>query len=184
MVPLMMKAQMTPTWNDLDNRQSRWINVLARLKPGVSRAQALDSLVKADAHNEGRQVAMVDARGTVAAYTGAKCIPEAGHLIGDQFSVQANLMANATVWPAMKEAFEKSQGDLAERMMRALEAAQLAPDTEAEEVFVVLSGRATIRFLSPALPSLEVGPGSIVHLAEGMQTEWTVTETLRKVYVV
>jgi uncharacterized cupin superfamily protein len=59
-----------------------------------------------------------------------------------------------------------------------------ATDTEAEEVFVVLSGRATIRFLSPALPSLEVGPGSIVHLAEGMQTEWTVTETLRKVYVV
>ena len=40
MAPLMMKAQMTPTWNDLDNRQSRWLTVMARLKPGVSRTQA------------------------------------------------------------------------------------------------------------------------------------------------
>ena len=59
----------------------------------------------------------------------------------------------------------------------------IATDTEADEVFVVTSGRATIRFLSPVLPPLEVGPGSVVRLAEGMQTEWTVTETLRKVYV-
>ena len=58
-----------------------------------------------------------------------------------------------------------------------------ATDTEADEVFVVLSGRATIRFISPALPTLEVGAGSVVRLAAGMQTEWTVTETLRKVYV-
>ncbi|WP_164234780.1 cupin domain-containing protein [Microbacterium hydrocarbonoxydans] len=58
-----------------------------------------------------------------------------------------------------------------------------ASDTEADEVFVVLSGRAVISFVSPALPDLEVGPGSVVRLAEGMQTVWTVTETLRKVYV-
>ena len=58
-----------------------------------------------------------------------------------------------------------------------------ASDTESDEVFVVLSGRAVISFVSPALPDLEVGPGSVVRLAEGMQTVWTVTETLRKVYV-
>src|SRR4029078_9914297 len=40
MVPIMMKAQMTPTWNDLDNRRSRWLTVMARLKPGVSAKQA------------------------------------------------------------------------------------------------------------------------------------------------
>jgi predicted permease len=40
MLPLMMKAQMTPTWNDLDNRRSRWVTVMARLKPGVSRTAA------------------------------------------------------------------------------------------------------------------------------------------------
>jgi uncharacterized cupin superfamily protein len=58
-----------------------------------------------------------------------------------------------------------------------------ATDTEADEVFVVLSGRATISFASSGLPDLEVGPGSVVRLAEGMRTTWTVTETLRKVYV-
>jgi uncharacterized cupin superfamily protein len=58
-----------------------------------------------------------------------------------------------------------------------------ATDTEADEVFVVLSGRATIAFASSGLPDLEVGPGSVVRLAEGMRTTWTVTETLRKVYV-
>ena len=58
-----------------------------------------------------------------------------------------------------------------------------ASDTEADEVFVVLSGRARIEFVDPALPSIEVGPGSLVRLAEGMRTVWTVTETLRKVYI-
>ena len=58
-----------------------------------------------------------------------------------------------------------------------------ASDVEADEVFVVLSGHATIAFDEPALPSLEVGPGSVVRLAEGMRTVWTVSETLRKVYI-
>ncbi|WP_435747588.1 cupin domain-containing protein [Microbacterium sp. PMB16] len=58
-----------------------------------------------------------------------------------------------------------------------------ASDVEADEVFVVLSGRARIEFESPALPTLEVGPGSVVRLTEGMRTVWTVSETLRKVYV-
>jgi predicted permease len=43
-VPVMMKAQMTPTWNDLDNRRSRWLTVVARLKPGVSIEQARASM--------------------------------------------------------------------------------------------------------------------------------------------
>src|SRR5262245_15279527 len=99
---------------------------LELMRSGLSALQALDSLLKADAHNEGRQVAMVDAKGNVAAYTGPKCIPDAGHLTGNQFSVQANLMANPTIWPAMKQAYEKAQGDLAERLMQTLEAAQKA----------------------------------------------------------
>ena len=101
-------------------------NGLALMKQGLSAHQALDSLVKADAHNEGRQVAMVDARGDVAAYTGKHAIPFCGHKTGNQFSCQANLMATDRVWPAMAEAFEKAQGDLAERMMQALEAGQKA----------------------------------------------------------
>ena len=101
-------------------------NGLELMRKGMSAREALDSLVRADEHHEGRQVAMVDAHGNVAAYTGDKCIPDAGHLTGNEFSVQANLMSNPTIWPAMKAAFEKAQGDLAERMMQALEAAQRA----------------------------------------------------------
>ncbi|HKQ58016.1 MAG TPA: DUF1028 domain-containing protein [Candidatus Eisenbacteria bacterium] len=101
-------------------------NGLELMRGGMGAQQALDSLLKADAHNEARQVAMIDAKGGVAAYTGKGCIPDAGHKTGDQYSVQANLMANATVWPAMSAAYEKAQGDLAERMLQALEAAQKA----------------------------------------------------------
>ncbi|WP_296665478.1 cupin domain-containing protein [Demequina sp.] len=59
----------------------------------------------------------------------------------------------------------------------------VATDTEADEVFVVLSGHARIEYLEPALPAVEIGPGSLVWLEAGMRTRWTVTETLRKVYV-
>jgi uncharacterized Ntn-hydrolase superfamily protein len=96
------------------------------MRSGKSAQEALDSLLKADAHNDGRQVAMVDAKGSVATYTGKNCIPDAGHHVGSQYSVQANLMANPTVWPAMSAAFEKAQGDLGERMLQALEAGQKA----------------------------------------------------------
>jgi uncharacterized cupin superfamily protein len=58
-----------------------------------------------------------------------------------------------------------------------------ATDTEADELFVVLSGRATIAFEDPSFPDLEIGPGSVVRLVEGMRTIWTVTQTLRKVYI-
>lgn len=101
-------------------------NGLELMRSGLTARQALDSLLKADAHNEGRQVAMVDAKGNVAAYTGASCIPDAGDAQGDQFSCQANLMANAKVWPAMKAAYENARGDLSERLMQALEAAEKA----------------------------------------------------------
>ena len=56
-------------------------------------------------------------------------------------------------------------------------------DTEIDEVFVVLAGSATVEFVDPALPSIELAAGSVVRLADGMQTVWTVRETLRKVYI-
>lgn len=56
-------------------------------------------------------------------------------------------------------------------------------DTEADEVFIVLAGDATVAFSEPAHPPIELRPGSVVRLAEGMQTVWTVRETLRKVYI-
>jgi len=99
---------------------------LALMKQGLTARQALDRLVAADTARAGRQVAMVDARGNVAAWTGPTCIPDAGYHTGDQYSVQANLMANDRVWPAMAKAYEAAKGDLAERMLQALEAGQAA----------------------------------------------------------
>jgi uncharacterized Ntn-hydrolase superfamily protein len=91
---------------------------------GKSAEQALRALLAADPHPELRQVAMMDAAGGIAVHTGASCIAEAGHITGRDYSVQANLMLNDKVWPAMAEAFEETEGDLAERMLASLEAAQ------------------------------------------------------------
>lgn len=97
---------------------------LKLMKGGLSPKEALDSLLKGDDGREVRQVAMIDVQGRVAAWTGEKCIEFAGHKTGDGYSVQANLMKTNTVWTAMAEAFEKSSGPLAERLLSALEAAQ------------------------------------------------------------
>lgn len=93
---------------------------------GISAPTALTNLLAQDARKEIRQVAMVDARGRVGAHTGSQCIAEAGHVTGDGFSVQANMMLNNTVWHAMAEAFRASTGRLADRMILALQAAQEA----------------------------------------------------------
>jgi len=96
------------------------------MRAGLTAQEALDSLVHSDEHNEGRQVAMIDAKGNVAVYTGPKCIPDAGHHKGANYSCQANLMSNPNIWPAMSQAFEAAKGDLVERLMQALEAAEKA----------------------------------------------------------
>ena len=96
------------------------------MRDGRSAEQALRELLSQDEHADVRQVAMVDSRGQVAAHTGANCIPDAGDTTGNGYSVQANLMANKKVWPAMARAYETSKGDLAERLLAALEAGQKA----------------------------------------------------------
>ena len=96
------------------------------MRNGKTARQALDGLLASDPGEAVRQVAMVDAKGNVAVHTGKKCIPAAGHMSGEQFSVQANLMANDRVWPAMAKAFRETKGALADRMLAALDAAQAA----------------------------------------------------------
>jgi uncharacterized Ntn-hydrolase superfamily protein len=99
---------------------------LDRMRDGKPAEQALAELLAADDGRELRQVGMVDALGRVATHTGSRCIADAGHEVGEEFSVQANMMANAGVWPAMAQAFHAARGDLAERMLVALEAGQAA----------------------------------------------------------
>lgn len=94
------------------------------LKKGQTAAEVLNILIGNDDGREFRQLAIIDKDGNVATFTGKKCIPDAGQIIGKNFSVQANMMLNKKIWPAMAEAFEKSTGPLAERMVAALKAAE------------------------------------------------------------
>ncbi|HEX8335540.1 MAG TPA: DUF1028 domain-containing protein, partial [Pyrinomonadaceae bacterium] len=94
------------------------------MRGGAPAGEALKSLLAKDEGRDVRQVAMIDARGRVAAHTGAKCIEAAGDRTGANYSVQANMMLNDKVWPAMARAFESAPGDLAERMLAALDAAE------------------------------------------------------------
>jgi uncharacterized Ntn-hydrolase superfamily protein len=99
---------------------------LALMRAGKSAPEALAALLAGDAERDVRQVAMVDAQGRVAAHTGSKCIAAAGNAGGAAFSAQANMMGNDKVWPAMKRAFEQATGDLADRLLTALDAAEAA----------------------------------------------------------
>jgi uncharacterized Ntn-hydrolase superfamily protein len=97
---------------------------LELMRAGRSAPDALRALVSTDPDSAVRQVAMVDAAGRVDAFTGNRAIFAAGHQLGHGYAVQANLMERPTVWPAMARAYEDAQGDLAERLLQALEAAE------------------------------------------------------------
>jgi uncharacterized Ntn-hydrolase superfamily protein len=99
-------------------------NGLDLMRAGKSAPDTLKELLAKDEGREVRQVAMIDAQGRVDAWTGKNDIQAAGHIVGNNFSVQANLMLNDQVWPAMARAFESTKGDLADRMLAALDAAQ------------------------------------------------------------
>ena len=100
---------------------------LELMSGGKSAEEALTALLGADPNSDSRQVAIVDSKGRVAAHTGRKCLPHAGHVTGQGFSCQGNIMRNERVWGAMKKAFEENHAlPLAERMVSALAAAEEA----------------------------------------------------------
>jgi len=137
------------------------------MRAGRSAPDALRGLLNADKSCEVRQVAIIDIHGNVASFTGAKNISPAGGTVagakstqfscgsaggmlieGKDFSTQANLMSNDRIWPAMAKAFQETKGDLAERMMTALEAAQAAGgDTRGRQsaALIVVNGKSTGR---------------------------------------
>src|SRR3990172_3841206 len=94
------------------------------MRTGTPAPVALTALLRADPDSQVRQVGMIDAAGRVAAHTGSRNIPAAGQRIGRRFSAQANLMRNDRVWGAMAQAFEQARGDLADRLLAALQAAE------------------------------------------------------------
>jgi uncharacterized Ntn-hydrolase superfamily protein len=97
---------------------------LELMRAGKTAEQALRALIAGDPHPEVRQVAFIDAAGRVAVHTGKNAIEAAGHRTGKNYSVQANLMLKSTVPDAMARAFERAAGDLTERLLIALDAAQ------------------------------------------------------------
>jgi len=121
---------------------------LELMRAGKSAPDALKALLAGDDGRDVRQVAMIDTNGRVAAHTGVKSIPAAGHIVGKDYSVQANLMLNENIWPAMSHAFERTNGDLAERMLAALDAAQEAGgDVRGQQsaALIVVTGKPTGR---------------------------------------
>src|SRR5436190_10045924 len=95
-------------------------DALDRLADGVGAQQALGELLAADSLAAVRQVAVIDARGGVSVHTGADCIPCAGHVEGEEWSCQANMMERDTVPAAMSAAFASAEGALPERLLAAL----------------------------------------------------------------
>ncbi len=99
---------------------------LALMRDGVAAPEAMAQLIAADKRSDVRQLGFVDAMGRAASHTGAHCIADARGHVGAGYAVQANIMANDRVVPAMASAFERTTGDLADRMLAALDAAQAA----------------------------------------------------------
>ncbi len=99
-------------------------HTLELLAAGAGAKEALARLVARDSGAATRQVAAVDSRGEVAAHTGPLCVPFAGHESGEGCSCQGNLLASAEVWPAMLDAFRKSTGPLARRLLEGLDAGE------------------------------------------------------------
>ncbi|GAB3544694.1 DUF1028 domain-containing protein [Spirosoma fluminis] len=120
---------------------------LALLKKGKTAQKALDELLRLDDGRDMRQVAIADAKGNVAVYTGKKCVDFASHRKGKNYSVQANMMLTDKVPGAMATAFEKNTDlPLPERVLSALNAAQAAGgDIRGRQsaVVLVVKGKST-----------------------------------------
>jgi len=132
---------------------------LALLKSGMTADQVVDKLIADDEGRDLRQLAIIDANGNVKSYTGKNCIPGAGNITGKNYSVQANLMLNEKVPAAMSKSFEESTGPLAERLIKALFAAQeVGGDIRGKQsaAILVVKGKSTGKVWEDRLIDLRV----------------------------
>ncbi len=136
---------------------------LELLRNGKTPQEVVNELLESDEGREFRQLAVLDAKGNAASFTGTKCIQPAGNIVGNGFSVQANLMSNDKIWPAMAEAFKNSKGPLAERMLIALEAAENAGgDIRGKQsaALLVVRGKSTGKVWEDRLVDIRVDDSS------------------------
>jgi uncharacterized Ntn-hydrolase superfamily protein len=99
---------------------------IALMRSGMSAESVLEKFIAEDPDRDGRQVGMVDARGGAAAYTGAACNSWAGHVIGEGFTCQGNLLVGKDTVDAMASAFRSSTGALVSRLFSSLAAGEKA----------------------------------------------------------
>jgi len=100
------------------------INGLKLLKTGLSPRAVLETMLKEDPQRESRQVIIIDRDGRTAAFTGKETMNWKGHLVGKDYAVAGNILVGSRVIKAMAQTFENSKGELAERLLKALEAGQ------------------------------------------------------------
>ena len=140
--------------------------LLDRLGDGATPDEALEAVLREDDGEAMRQTAVIDASGRVAVHTGSACIAEAGHVIGDGWSCQANMMARDTVWDAMARAFEGASGPLAERMVAALEAAEAeGGDLRGRQSAALVAGDVSLRVEDHPDPVAELRRLLVLHRA-------------------
>ena len=109
-----------------------WANVgygpkgLVLLEEGKSASETLEILLDADDGREHRQIGIVDAKGRAVSHTGKECMDWAGHIIGEGYACQGNILAREEVVVDMASAFEKTEGDLIDKLFAGLNAGQAA----------------------------------------------------------
>ena len=140
--------------------------LLDRLGDGATPDEALEAVLREDEGEAMRQTAVVDASGRVAVHTGSACVAEAGHVIGDGWSCQANMMARDTVWDAMARAFAGASGPLPERMVAALEAAEAeGGDLRGRQSAALVAGDVSLRVEDHPDPIVELRRLLVLHRA-------------------
>jgi len=101
-------------------------NGLRLLQDGHAADKTLRRLVASDPQRETRQAAVVNRDGNVAAHTGKECLKWKGHLLGDGYSCQGNILTSSKVLESIAEAYEETKGDLIDKLMAAFTAGQAA----------------------------------------------------------
>jgi uncharacterized Ntn-hydrolase superfamily protein len=132
---------------------------LRLLSEGRDPKGIVEEMISDDEGRDFRQLAVIDVKGRTFAFTGKRCVAEAGHACGKNYSVQANMMLRDTVWPAMAEAFEDSGGPLADRIMASLNAAEAeGGDARGRQsaALVVVKGKSTGQVWKDRLVDLRV----------------------------
>ncbi|HEX6710575.1 MAG TPA: DUF1028 domain-containing protein [Rubrobacter sp.] len=105
------------------NYGPRGLELMSR---GRTAGQAVEDLISADEDREHRQVGIVDGRGRTATFTGSECFEWAGGLTGEHYAAQGNILVGGETVEAMARAYEETGGDLAARLLSALDAGQKA----------------------------------------------------------